>query len=202
MGRRAGKSRIAALIATYLATFRDYTEILAPGERGVVMVIAADRRQARVVLRYIDGLIRVVPMIAAMVTRRTQEAIDLSNGVTIEVHTASFRATRGYTVIAAILDEVAYWPSEESANPDTEIINAIRPAMATVPGALLLGISSPYSRRGALYQAYRQHFAQDGDPVVVLQAATDVMNPAIDRQIIEAAYAQDPIVAAAEYGAE
>ena len=49
VGRRGGKSRIAALLAVYLACFRKYR--LAAGERGVVMVIAADRRQARVVLR-------------------------------------------------------------------------------------------------------------------------------------------------------
>src|SRR5262245_3171870 len=51
-GRRAGKSFIAALIAVYLAAFRTDRRRLAPGERGVVMVLAADRRQARVILSY------------------------------------------------------------------------------------------------------------------------------------------------------
>ena len=32
-GRRSGKSLIAALVATYLATFGDYRHILAPGEK-------------------------------------------------------------------------------------------------------------------------------------------------------------------------
>ena len=32
VGRRGGKSRILALIVTYLATFRDYTSYLTPGE--------------------------------------------------------------------------------------------------------------------------------------------------------------------------
>lgn len=32
-GRRAGKSFVLALIAVYLACFRDYTEFLGPGER-------------------------------------------------------------------------------------------------------------------------------------------------------------------------
>jgi hypothetical protein len=59
----------------------------------------------------------------------------------IEVHTASFRAVRGYTVVACIADEVAFWRSDESANPDVEILNGLRPGMATVPGALLLCIS-------------------------------------------------------------
>src|SRR5437870_13868677 len=39
-GRRAGKSRIAAVVATFLACFRTYR--LAPGESGVLMVIACD----------------------------------------------------------------------------------------------------------------------------------------------------------------
>jgi hypothetical protein len=50
VGRRGGKSAIAALIATYLSVFRDYREVLPPGETGVVMLIATDRRQARVLL--------------------------------------------------------------------------------------------------------------------------------------------------------
>ena len=58
------------------------------------------------------------------------EGVDLNNRVTIEVHTASFRTVRGYSICAALLDELAFWPSEESANPDFEIITAIRPATA------------------------------------------------------------------------
>ncbi len=70
---------------------------------------------------------------------RRLEAIDLNNGVTIEILTASFRTVRGYTLIAALLDEIAFWRSDEGyANPDTEIVAAIRPAMASVPGAMLL----------------------------------------------------------------
>ena len=116
VGRRGGKSIIAALVAVFLACFRDYRGVLAPGERGTIMVIAADRRQARVVFRYIAGFLSAVPMLARMVESRTKEAIDLTNRVTIEVHTANFRAIRGYTVIAAICDEIAFWRSEDSAN--------------------------------------------------------------------------------------
>ncbi|HSD33231.1 MAG TPA: hypothetical protein VLB49_15025, partial [Gemmatimonadales bacterium] len=141
VGRRGGKSRIAALVAVYLACFKDYRNILAPGERGTLPVIAADRRQARTVMRYIVALLDGCPMLARMVINRTAEAVELTNGVVIEVHTASFRAVRGYTVVAAVLDEIAFWRSEDSANPDREIVNAIRPAMATVPDALLLAIS-------------------------------------------------------------
>ena len=62
-------------------------------------MIAADRRQARTVMRYIVGLLDGCPMLARMVVNRTAEAVELSNGIVIEVHTASFRAVRGYTVV-------------------------------------------------------------------------------------------------------
>jgi hypothetical protein len=112
------QGRMAALMAVWRACFRDYHTILAPGEQGVVMVLAADRRQARVVFDYIAALIDAVPMLAGMVIRRTRESITLRNGVVVEVHTTSFRALRGYTILAVILDEIAFWRDESSANPD------------------------------------------------------------------------------------
>ena len=147
VGRRGGKSRIAALIAVFLACFRSYKDVLAPGERGVVMLIACDRQQAKVLMRYIVGFLEGVPMLERLIVRRTEDEIDLSNGITIAIHTSSYRAVRGYTVVACICDEVAFWRSDESANPDEEVLNAIRPAMATVAWSMLIAIGSPYSRR-------------------------------------------------------
>src|SRR5260370_41705086 len=74
-GRRAGKARIAALLAVYVAAFRDYGGCLAPGEKATVAVIAADRAQARVVFRYIVGLLDAVPMLRALVVRQTANAV-------------------------------------------------------------------------------------------------------------------------------
>jgi hypothetical protein len=51
-GRRAGKSFMLALIAVFLACFHDYRQYLAPGERGTIIVLAVDRKQARVIFRY------------------------------------------------------------------------------------------------------------------------------------------------------
>lgn len=199
VGRRGGKSRIAALLVVFLACFRRYT--LAPGERGVVMLIASDRKQAKVVLRYVRALIDRCPSIAAKVVRRTAEAIEFNNGVAIEVGTASFRSLRGYTVLGAVLDEVAYWPNDESANPDSEIVAALRPAMATIPGALMIPISSPYAQKGELWRAYKEHFGRDGDPILVWQAGTRTMNPDVPQDVIDRAYLEDESKAAAEYGA-
>lgn len=200
-GRRAGKSFVLALIAVFLACFRDYRQYLVPGERGTVVIIAADRKQARVIFRYVRGLLRGVPMLRHMIERETQEAFDLNNSVTIEIFAASFRSSRGYTVIAALADEIAFWRSEDSAVPDKEILAALRPAMATIPGAMLLCASSPYARRGVLWDAFKKHFGRDGS-TLVWKAPTRTMNPSVPQSVIDDAMEADAPAALAEYLAE
>jgi len=202
VGRRGGKSFALALVAVFFALFRDWSRVLAPGEVATVMILAADRKQARVIFRFVRGLIRSTPLLDQEVVRATEDFIQLSNHVAVEVHTASFRTVRGYTVVAALCDEIAFWRAEESANPDREILNALRPAMATVPGALLLCASSPYAQRGVLYDAFRRYHGSDGAPVLVWRADTRTMNPTVPKEVVDEAYEQDPDAAAAEYGAE
>ena len=201
-GRRAGKSFILALCAVFSACFRDWGPYLAPGERATIMIIATDRRQARTIIRYIRALLTGVPMLTELIERETQESFDLSNGVTIEVQTASYRSTRGYTIAVALCNELAFWQTDDAAQPDYEILTAIKPGMATIPGAMLLCASSPYARRGALFDAYRKHFRKDNDPILVWQASTRTINPTVPQSVIDEAMERDPASAAAEYGAE
>ena len=203
VGRRGGKSRVLALIAVYLATFRDYAPHLAPGEVATIGVLAANRDQARSIFRFISGLLKATPLLAGLVQDENTETIILSNSVHIEIATASFRTTRGYSYAAVLADEIAFWRSDEtSANPDIEILRALRPGMANIPGSILLLASSPYAKRGALYQTYRRNFGRDDARVLVWKAATSDMNPRIDPAIIAEAYEEDPEAARAEYGAE
>lgn len=198
VGRRGGKSQVAALVAVFLATCRTYR--LARGERGVLPIIAADRRQARVVADYVRGILHSTPVLEHMIVRELRESVELSTGVTIEIHTASFRRIRGYTVVAAVCDEVAYWPTDEhAAEPDAEILSALRPAMATIPDALLLCLSTPYAKRGELYRAVERHYGQPGD-VLVVCSDTATMNPSVPERVIRKAFERDPVSAMSEYG--
>ncbi len=202
VGRRAGKSFIAAMIACYLTAIRNYHKHLKPGERATVMIIAADKDQAGVIMGYARALLESTPVLSARVQRQTATSVDLMGDVSIEVRAANFRSVRGRTIVACIADEISFWRSEDSANPDHEILAAIRPAMATIPNALLLCLSSPYRKAGALYEAHAKHYGVDKSKVLVWQAATEIMNPSIDKTIIRRAYVDDPVVAAAEYGAQ
>jgi hypothetical protein len=134
------------------------------------LIIAADRKHARVIFRYVSAMLKGVAMFAQVIENERAESFDLSNRVTIEVGTASYRTTLGYTFIAVLADELAFRRSEDSASPDYEVIAAVRPGMATIPGAMLLCASPPYARRGALFNAYQRHVGKDG-PIFVWQAA-------------------------------
>ena len=123
---------------------------------------------------------------------------ELRGRVRIEVQTCCFRSARGYTLAAVVADEVAFWRSEESANPDVEVLRALQPALATIPGAMLVGISSPYARRGVLYDAHRRAWGKDGD-TLVFKAPTRVLNPTIPEAVVAEAMAQDPEAACAEW---
>jgi hypothetical protein len=78
----------------------------------------------------------------------------------------------------------------------------LKPAMATIPKAMLLKASSPYSRKGALWTDFRKHYGEDASPVLVWKASTRVMNPSVPQAFIDEAYEADPASAAAEFGGE
>jgi hypothetical protein len=90
-GRWSGKSFVPATIAVYVAAFKDWRPYLAPGEVGVIMIIAAYRRQARVIMRYCIRLLKAVPMLAKLVEADTRETIE-----TAEPNRPVVRSMAGY----------------------------------------------------------------------------------------------------------
>ena len=202
VGRRGGKSRAMSVLATYLAGLCDYSDKLARGEKGTVLLIAPDKKQAKVLLDYAEGTLESTPLLKQLLANRTAEVLELTTGINLEVRSASFRRIRGMTCVAVLADECAFWHSDESANPDSEILNAARPALATTQGPLI-AISSPYARRGALWDTYRRNYGPDGDPaILVAKGATRDFNPDLAQSIIDRAMERDAAAASAEYLAE
>jgi hypothetical protein len=202
IGRRGRKTAFMALVACWVAFCGRFKK--APGEIQQVLYVALVLDQGAQFMSYVREIIKM-PRLAAKVLRSTSTAIYLRNGREITTAANSFRTLRGATCICAIFDELALWYSEDSRNPDREVYRAVRPAMLTARGALLLGMSSPYDRTGLLWDKYDKLFGKDGT-TLVWKAPTLDMNPGIDDDgvaaEITAEYAKDPLDAAAAYGAE
>ena len=197
-GRRGGKSKVLAALAVWISCFKDWRPHLSRGEVGVVAVIARDREQAKVIFNYIRGMLDP-PILFDQVLNMTRRSIELRHSVVVEVHTSDYRSVRGRTIVAALCDEIAYWKSEDSATPDVELLNAIRPAMGTVPGSMLLCASSPFARHGALHQAYQDYHGVDDAAPLTWLAPTRVMNPSYPQAKIDAEMRRDEARARAEF---
>lgn len=203
VGRRGGKTRSAATLGAYISTCCEFTDVLAPGERGVLPILAASTAQASRAFMHIRSVLEHSPALAEMIEGEpTADTIRLTAPVDIVVRPANFRTIRGITAVAAICDEVAFWMIEGSVNPDAEILNALRPALATTEGMLAV-ISSPYAKRGEVYGAVRQHYGPSGDPrILVAKGPSKAFNSTLPQRVIDRAYERDAAAAASEYGGE
>jgi hypothetical protein len=198
VGRRGGKSRVAAAIAAYLALFVEHR--LARGERGMVLVLASSQAQAQTVFGYVKGFLDASAVLRREVANVTHHEIRLRNGIVIAVHSNSFRTVRGRTLVAAIFDEVAFWRDETSAIPDREMYTAVLPALVTT-GGMLIAISTPYRKLGLLHQKHRDHFGIDDAEVLVVQGRSQLFNPTLSDNSIAAQRAADPVGSEAEWDA-
>jgi hypothetical protein len=201
VGRRGGKSRAISVLAAYIAGICRH-DALVPGERGVLLIIAPDQKQADIVLDYITANFNNSTMLKQLVDGRSNRELRLNNNIDIAVRASDFRTLRGPTYVAVVADESAFWYSDNSANPDAEILNAVRPGLATTGGPLFM-ISSPYARRGELWKTFNKHFNADGDPaILVARGSSRDFNPSLKQSVIDRAMERDPASASAEYMAE
>jgi hypothetical protein len=144
------------------------------------LCLARDKEQARIVFRYVKAILNHIPALRHMICDQRADEIELSTGVTIMVKASDFGGVRGPTIACVVCDEIAFWPWM-GANPDDEVLSAIRPAMSTIPDSKLLCISTGYAQVGALYDSYKAHFGKDHDDVLVWQSDSVSMNPTLLR---------------------
>jgi phage terminase large subunit-like protein len=180
-GRRGGKdSKIAAPIALY-ESFRDHH--LSRGDRGNVMLIAPAKYQAQIAMRYIRTYLRSSPVLRNYIVRERRDEIELTNGISIACYPCSYVAVRGLSIVCAICDELAFWQHEQTdANPEDEVLSALRPAMATFPTAKLIKISTPFRKEGILWREFQQRAELDH---LVWQMPSPEMNPTLLPSILE-----------------
>lgn len=196
--RRSGKTLTASLQAVYAAVFTDFSPYLQRGEKAVVCILSVDRTAAKVALDYIRGFFEL-PLLRDLVVADRADGLELSNGVVLEVFTNDYRKVRGRTVAVAILDECSFWRDERSARPDVETYRALQPAQATLPGSLIIAITTPYRQAGLAFEKFRDHFGSDRDDILVVRAPSRALNPTIPQSLIDQAVADDPAAASAEW---
>ncbi len=210
LGRRSGKGRIAAVIATYVATVEatSHLAVVPAGERVAIAVIARSQKQARIVHGYIRNHFErgVLPgglPLRSLVVRDTDDEIELSNGVVVMTLPCHAASVRGLAVAVAILDEVAWWTGVDGSPLDAkEIWDAVVPATAQFPAGRVIVLSTPRWHTGFFPEVCAR--AASGQFVDMKQwhYSTAEMNPAIPASFLEQEFAADPASFRREYLAE
>jgi hypothetical protein len=205
-GARCGFSYVGSLRLLHLALTVDLST-MAPGEQAAGIVVAPDLRLARQAFRFVLGAVKATPSIAALMESESTDALTLrrpdGRAVTIECLPATVggRATRGRTLVGALMDESSFFRDESYSVNDAEVYRGIAPRV--VPGGQVLIGSTPWLEGvGLLATLYA---ANHGKPTTALAALLPTRIARTSRAIlllVEREYARDPENARREYGAE
>jgi len=152
-------------------------------------MIATDMEQAQILMNYTKSYFE---KFKDRLKKELQYSLELKNNIIISTKSASFRGTRGHSVCAVIMDEMAFMRDENSANPCVAIINSLRPGMSTFPQALLLGVSSPYSASGYLYKMWKNYKDGHDSKIKIFRKPTRDLNPNISEDFIKSEIIKSP----------
>ena len=94
-GRRGGKTTAMAAGATYIAACCDHSDALARAEQGVLLCVAQDQRVAKQILDRVEANLQDSPILHQLIKGRTQDSIELTNNISIEVRPSIFPKTEG-----------------------------------------------------------------------------------------------------------
>ena len=208
-GRRGGKDSVASLIIAdaamrFQGRRRQIAGITLPamrkGERATAFCLGPDRETARIALDYVRGYFEEIPELKAMVTRETRDGFELANGVDVVIAASDYRGVRGRAVLCAGLGETAMMRDEFSSRPDTELYADLKPGTLTLEDqAMIVGISTPLTKTGLLWEKFSKYYGKDDDDVLVVKATTLQLHPSLDAQTIEAEISADPVKNRSEY---
>ena len=204
LGRRSGKGRIAAVVGTFEATVNAaaHLAVVPPGEQVSVVIVATSQKQARLVHRYIRSFLRV-PALAPLVTRDTDDEIELSNGIVIMTLPCHAASVRGYGIAVLILDEAAWFAGRDGSPLDPkEIWDALAPATAQFPERRVIVTSTPRWSVGWFADLVGLAASGQFPDMQTWHATTADMNPSIPVSFLEEERAKDPPAFRREYEAE
>lgn len=203
-GRRSGKSRISAIIGAYISVLSGLEKLLAKGEMGMVAIIAPTKKQGRIVKNYLRAIFTETPMLQNEIESETADGFLLKNGVLVEIMVGDWRSVRGYTLLAAIVDEVCFFglTEESKVKNDEELIVALKPSLATVKGSKCICISSPYAKKGWSFKQYEKCFGNNSAKNLIWNCPSRTMNPTLPQSVVDEAMEEDRQAALSEYGGQ
>jgi hypothetical protein len=191
-GRRSGKSSTLARVACVEAMSPAHR--VTPGDVGVVAFISISRDESAQRIRTVKAILDAINV----EYRPIEYGIELvDRPIAIKTYAASVAGVVGATIVCAVCDEVARWQDKDTgANPATQVLQSLRPALVSMPSAKLWLSSSAFG----LEDAHARAVADGNTPMQdVFEGTTWECNPTISIEMTEA-LEPDPKVRLREFG--
>jgi hypothetical protein len=187
LGRRSGKTTMAALAALWDALLRPELDAkMRPGERRHAVAVATNLRQARLFVRAALSIVERSPLLAEMVESTTEDEICFANRTAISAFPCSSRGARGWPISTLLMDEAAFFLTEtEGPQVADRVFNALVPATAQFgDGARIIVSSTPWGQDGLFAQLYQQARSGELTDAAAQHATTAEVNPTIDAEFL------------------
>ena len=199
-GRRSAGTKTAAKFVTYLISVHgaEYRQFAAKRDRLHALVVLQSREIARETMNYFASFYNDT-VLSSEVVEVLKNSIELKSGFVISVATCSYRAPRGLSVPICLLDETGAWRTE-GVDLDVAVYQSIRPAMIQFKNSKLIGLGSPWTQSGLLWNCWQHRFERTDR--LVLHTPTEKMNPLISREELAREEATDPVNFAREFMAQ
>ena len=153
LGRRSGKTTLAALAALHSCLFcPDLDALVRRGERRYSVGVATNQSQARLLVQAARSIVEGSPLLAALVCTDNEDSIgfELPSGARTELRAfaCNSRGARGWPISFLVMDEAAHFLSEADGwQAADRVFAALIPATAQFGNAARIVVSSPRGGR-------------------------------------------------------
>lgn len=206
IGRRSGKSTLAAVVALWSCLLRpDLDGMAGIAGQSQAVVISPSEKQARLLVKMARDLVQRSPLLGPLLERDTASELDFVNGTRLSAFPASARNIRGWPFRCLILDEASSFFDNDSGaeHQIDEVFGAALPSTAQFQGrAPVIVASTP--KGDANWFAAQVRAGEQGNLTRgrVYHAPSPMMNPTLTAEFLESEEKRDPENYRGEYMAE
>lgn len=209
LGRRSGKTTMAAEVGLWDATMRPELDALVrKGETRYCVAIATNRQQARILVDAARSIAERSPVLRELIADADADSIgfELPNGARtrLAAFPCNSRGGRGWPISTFIMDEAAHFLSEtEGPQVAEKVWAALLPSTAQFGDlARVLVLSTPYGQTGLFHDLYHRAASGEHAEMAAHHAATADVNPTISRDFLTLEEQRDSETFKSEYLAQ
>jgi hypothetical protein len=204
LGRRSGKTLLAALVALWTCLLRPELRVsLRRRERLYAVAVATNLRQARIFVEQARTIVEASPLLAPLVESVSEDELRFRNRSVLGAFPCTSRGGRGWPIAALLLDEAAHMLDTDGNQAAEPMFRSLAPSVAQFgDAARIIVASSPFGVDGFFAETFSSVAAGDLPGASAVQAGTLDVRPGFATAALDLECRRDPFGFRAEYGAE